>query len=128
MLIIARPVQSRSPFRFLRLPGDPDTNDISTLKGKCIIRSDGQLTIYRAKLRKAKQSNYKNVICQSSYLIKVNYDPEVSPLHNQVGVDLDGEVAVVNLEDLEVVEADGDVERTDAAATIDVDWGHVSGR
>jgi len=43
------------------------------------------------------------------YLCKINDDSGVFPLDDEVGVDLDGEVPVVDLQDLEVVEPDRDV-------------------
>ena len=60
-------------------------------------------------------------------LIEVDDDSGVSPLDDEVGVDLHGEVAVVDLQDLEVVEADRHVHRTDDLAVVaGVDWGNVS--
>ena len=47
---------------------------------------------------------------------KVDDDPGLLPLDDEVGVDLDGEVPVVDLQDLEVVEADGDVHREAAGS------------
>ena len=46
----------------------------------------------------------------------VDDDPRLLPLDDEVGVDLDGEVPVVDLQDLEVVEADGDVHREAAGS------------
>ena len=39
---------------------------------------------------------------------KVDDDPRLLPLDDEVGVDLDGEVPVVDLQDFKVVEPDGD--------------------
>jgi len=43
--------------------------------------------------------------------VLVDHEPPVLPANDQVGVDGHGEVAVVDLQDLEVVESDADVER-----------------
>ena len=48
------------------------------------------------------------------------YIQSVIPFSNSVDSFLDGEVGVVNLEDLEVVEADADVEGADAAGALHV--------
>ena len=50
-----------------------------------------------------------------AHLFKVDDDPAVTPLDDEVRVDLDREVAVVDLEDLKVVEPDAHVERLGGA-------------
>ncbi len=62
-------------------------------------------------------------------LFKVDVHPGVPPLDDEVGVDLDGKVPVVNLQDFEVVEPDGDVQGADEAAVGQrwVDRRHVPG-
>ena len=43
------------------------------------------------------------------YLAHVHLEPPVAPLHDEVGVDLDREVPIVNLQDLEVVQPNLDL-------------------
>ena len=59
------------------------------------------------------------------HLVKLYEHPVVPPLDDEVGVDLDGEVAVVDLQDLKVVEADGDVQRLDDALPHHGDRWHI---
>ena len=62
-----------------------------------------------------------------AYLFEVNDDPAVPPLDDEIRVDLDREVAVVDLEDLEVVEADAHVQRLGGTLLAPrVDRRHVS--
>ena len=42
-------------------------------------------------------------------LAHVHLEPPVAPLHNEVGVDLDREVTIVNLQDLKVVQPNLDL-------------------
>ena len=45
------------------------------------------------------------------YLCEIYDDSRIFPLDDEVGIDLDGEVPVVDLQDLEVVKPDRDVHR-----------------
>ena len=60
------------------------------------------------------------------HLVELYEHPVVPPLDDEVRVDLDGEVSVVDLQDLEVVEADGDVQGLDHALAEHGDRGDVS--
>ena len=54
---------------------------------------------------------YKIKISVRIYLCEIYDDSRIFPLDDEVGIDLDGEVPVVDLQDLEVVKPDRDVHR-----------------